>query len=249
MATTSSRDIRAALDAMDCGCRALRDNRLALAERCFTRALALQPRWHDALQRRALVRHERLNLRGAIADYGKALQSCPECRWCWSYLADVHRDAGNHRGAKECLNATLLLASRKEQSPQLQVDCAQYRLDRGMSLLALGKLRQAMQDFDVARKNKGLCYLATLGRGRALGLIGRWSAAMKALNAGVRMNPKDDEARLLRGVARLLNKDRPGGMDDLCRIKDKGHRIKLLKLATSLNSETLRQHLRTPFTG
>jgi tetratricopeptide (TPR) repeat protein len=249
MTSPSERDSCAALDAMDRGCRVLRNNRLTQAERFFTQALALRPRWHDALQRRALVRHERRYYRGAIADYRKALQSCPECHWCWGYLADVHRDAGDPRSAKKCLDRAILLVSRKDPTPQLQEDCAQYRLDRGRTQLALGQTRQALHDFDVARRNRGLGYLATLGRGRALALIGRWSAALKELNDGVRVHPEDDEARMLRGIVRLLDKDRRGGMEDLKRIRTKRLRIALLKPGTSLNSKALRRLLHTPFTG
>lgn len=233
MTSSLNERILKGIRAFDHGCSAILSSRHAEAERHCSRALSVLPHWHDALQRRALARTELGKFKGALADYQKALLSFPQCHWCWGDLADTYSAAKNPTRAKECLDMALCFASRSEPDPEIRQEQAQYHLDRGLVLLALEQPRAALRDFNAARRDRGLRYLATLGRARALALSGQITQALRDLNACVRMLPEDEDCYFFRAIVRLLNNDRSGGLKDAQRVKKKALKKPLLMLANS----------------
>jgi tetratricopeptide (TPR) repeat protein len=127
------------------GCEELKHNRYQKAAQSFTKALRTQPGWHEALQRRALVRHFQKRPDLAIRDYRKALEDAPRCAYCWEGLADAQSALGKHLPAITSWNRALSLRPRE----------LWWHYDRGNAYLACGRPLEAIRDFRKASRWKG----------------------------------------------------------------------------------------------
>lgn len=90
-----------------------------------------------------------------------------------------------------------------------------FRLGRGYTRIAAGKLREATQDFDEARRlmpdDPVPAYALADAQIRAQDVRG----AISTYDALLARSPDDEQARLNRGTARLMAGDAPGAVEDL----------------------------------
>lgn len=201
-----------ARDWFEKGCRAIKWSRYRHADRYLSQALALDPDWHDALQRRALAR-EYLRMRHeAVSDYRHALRIKPRCAWCWQSLADVYARMDKNDEALACLTQAIRLRPRESS----------FRHDRGQAYIKVGEYAAAILEFQRIRKMKGFKLLWRQGRGRALALQGMNTRALKDLDACVSMRPDSGESWLYRGLVKLKAHDREGASMDFRKAKKLG---------------------------
>ncbi len=73
------------------GTAEMKQNRLPEAEECFTRAIELSPRYYSAYFSRGVVRRQRGNLDGALADFDQSLTIKPDRYQTWVERAIVCR--------------------------------------------------------------------------------------------------------------------------------------------------------------
>lgn len=188
------------------GIEAIRQGRLAEAEKWFTRALQVQPGWHEALQRRAYVREMRGQLPAAARDYRFSLLEAPDCIWCFEGAADVAVKRGRWREAEGYLDQALHLESSNTS----------ILYDRGCVRLKRGRLREATEDFSrvAAFCREGRSMIALVGRAQARALMGDFEPALEDLDRAVRMRSGVREHHFIRGIVRFLSKDTKASHED-----------------------------------
>ena len=197
------------------GCRAFALRRHLHAERCYSRALASLPHWHNALQRRAEAWEELGRTREAIEDYRHALRTDPLCAWCWESLGNDLAKVGRYKDARQSIQKALNLRPRDSS----------LRYDLAGILLQLGLYQKAASILQSLRRCRGLGMLWREGRGRAFALLGRTALAQKDLDACVSMLPKAAETWFYRGLAKLKAGDKPGASKDLAKARKLGMRL------------------------
>lgn len=210
-------------DAVAC----LRRGDFAGAEAAVARALAMDARDADALNVRAMLRHQRGDLAGAIAAMNDMLTITPDDAGAHFNRATMLHQAGRLEEAVHGYARTLALEPRDvtawirraaaERSLGRHEDTARScaaaleidpknatALNDGAAALArLGRFEEALAMFDRLVQASPNSVAAHMNRGKVLGELGRFEHACAAYRAAIRESPRHAPAWNNLGVSRL----------------------------------------------
>ena len=124
--------------------------------------------------------------------------------YAWHLLSVIAAHRGRHADSVELATRALRLDPR-------HVDAL---CNRGAALRNLGRVQEALADYDRALALSPGHGPAHLNRGVALAALNRHEEAHAAYDRALQLNPNDERARFNRALARLVRGDLAGGFAD-----------------------------------
>jgi len=166
----------------------------------FDRAIKLNPKYADAYNNRANVRHELGDDAGAIEDYTKAILLNPHCEDFHNNLGIISSNSDDYRGARVAHTRAIKLNPRYAQA---------YN-DRGVNNLDIDNVEEALKDFTQAIDLNPDDALAWNNRGDVYLKLGDLQKALDDYTKAAGLNSKNAITFYNLGIihSRLGNKEK-----------------------------------------
>ncbi len=180
------------------GLRFHQAGRLAEAEECYRRLLALIPDHADSLHLLGDIFYQRGRYDLAVDSIGRAIASNGTVPFYYYNLGNAFQALGRQDEALAAYDTAI----------RIMPDLAEAHYNRGNALQNLGRPGEALAAYGTAIKIKPDYAQAHANLGLALQVLGRPDAALAAYDAAIKIKPTDFEAHYNRGLA-LQALDRP----------------------------------------
>jgi tetratricopeptide (TPR) repeat protein len=161
------------------------------AEKAYSKAIALNPKYVDAYNNRGVAYKNLGNTQQAIKDYNKAIELNPQFASAYTNRGVFYGRLGNYQQEIKDYNKAIAL------NPQ---DADAY-YNRGIAYGDLGNYQQAINDYNNAIALNPQDADAYYNRGVTYGKLGNYQQAINDYNKAVELNPQLAKAYYNRGLA------------------------------------------------
>ncbi|MBI3271374.1 MAG: tetratricopeptide repeat protein [Planctomycetes bacterium] len=173
-------------------------------DRWLEAALRMRPRFARALAHRGMVKRQKGELDGALADYDAAILVAPRFSWAYLGRGSVRKDRKEPAEAFRDFDAAIRL------DPKLALG---YN-NRGLNREDGGDLAGALSDYEEAIRLDPNDCAAFVNRGALRTRTGDRAGARQDFDEAIKLEPTADAYRN-RGILRLESKDADGAIADL----------------------------------
>lgn len=170
----------------------------------FSDIILKYPGSETAYTNRGAIRKEKRELKGALADFNKALEIRNNDYKAWSNRGAVYIDLGDFSSA----------LADYQQAIKLKPDHPQILADYGFAQMQTGDLNGAFESFNKTLELKSFNPEVYVNRGTLRYRAGDYAGAIEDYNKASNQNPEYVNAYFNRGLARLMTNDLQGAIDD-----------------------------------
>jgi tetratricopeptide (TPR) repeat protein len=170
----------------------------------FSDIILKYPDTEMAYTNRGAVRKENHELKGALSDFNKALETGDKDYKAWSNRGAVYIDLGDYSNA----------LADYQQAIRLKPGHPQILADYGFAQMQTGDLQGAFESFNKALELKSFNPDVYVNRGTLRYKAGDYAGAIEDYSTASKQDPENVNACFNRGLARLMSKDLQGAIDD-----------------------------------